>query len=171
MQKKLYDFRISKVMVVCINTCTSICNFQSYSKIDLSRTDFIISTAYLLRISGSFPTSAILKLCYHWSERQFQRIGTSYCVRNLSTAFVRGEAILRACEPEPRAARREPLFATLKRFPPKNPKQLCLTYKQRFNDLPIWPDRLKLWSNVPFFIAVFFSPVSVVPTSQNVARC
>ena len=33
-----------------------------------------------------------------------------------------GEAILRACEPEPRAASREPLFASLKRFPQKNPK-------------------------------------------------
>ena len=32
-----------------------------------------------------------------------------------------GEAILRVCEPEPRAASREPLFASLKRFPPKNP--------------------------------------------------
>ena len=33
MQNTLYDFRISKVMVVCINTCTSICDFQSYGKI------------------------------------------------------------------------------------------------------------------------------------------
>jgi len=33
-----------------------------------------------------------------------------------------GEAILRACEPEPRAASRESLFASLKRFPPENPK-------------------------------------------------
>ena len=36
--------------------------FQSYSKIDLSRTDLIISTAYLLCKSGLFqPTSAILQ--------------------------------------------------------------------------------------------------------------
>lgn len=53
-QKPLCDFRISKVMVVCINTSKSICDFQSYSKIDLSRTDFIISTAYLLRHSIGF---------------------------------------------------------------------------------------------------------------------
>ena len=60
-QKPLYDFRISKVMAVCINTCTSICGFQSYSKIDQSRTDFIISTGYLLRNSGLFPASAIFQ--------------------------------------------------------------------------------------------------------------
>ena len=33
-----------------------------------------------------------------------------------------GEAILRACEPEPRAASRESLFASLKIFPPKKIK-------------------------------------------------
>ena len=47
--KSMYDFRISKVMTVCIDTCMSICDSQSNSKIDLSRTDLIISTAYLLR--------------------------------------------------------------------------------------------------------------------------
>ena len=46
MQKPRYDFRISKVMVVCINTCSSICDFQSYSKIDLSQTDFITKYIY-----------------------------------------------------------------------------------------------------------------------------
>ena len=45
---------ITKVMAVCINTFTSICHFQSYSKLDLSRTDFVINTVYLHGNSGLF---------------------------------------------------------------------------------------------------------------------
>ena len=36
MQKPLYDFSISKVMAVCISTCTSDSDIQAYIKIDRS---------------------------------------------------------------------------------------------------------------------------------------
>ena len=36
MQKPLYDFSISKVLAVCISTCTSISDIEAYIKIDLS---------------------------------------------------------------------------------------------------------------------------------------
>ena len=39
MQKNLYDFSISKVMAVCINTHACICDESSYCKITLSRAD------------------------------------------------------------------------------------------------------------------------------------
>ena len=36
MQKPQYDFSISKVMAVCISTCTSISGIQAHIKIDQS---------------------------------------------------------------------------------------------------------------------------------------
>jgi len=36
MQKPLYVFSVSKVMAVCISTCTSISDIQAYIKIDPS---------------------------------------------------------------------------------------------------------------------------------------
>ena len=40
MQKPLYDFSISKVMAICISTCTSVSDIQAYVKIDLSSSKF-----------------------------------------------------------------------------------------------------------------------------------
>ena len=52
-------------MAVCISsnnsTCTCNCNFHACTEIDLSRADFIINTAYLLRNSGLSPTSTFFQ--------------------------------------------------------------------------------------------------------------
>ena len=44
----MYNFRILKVMAVCINAYASYCDIFSSSVTDLSQADFVKSAAYLI---------------------------------------------------------------------------------------------------------------------------
>ena len=61
--------------------------------------------------------------------------------KELKNPLQKGEAIYRACEPEPRAASPQCLFASSERFPPKNPKTgvmpvTCRMLRQKLLGIP-----------------------------------